>query len=47
MRDGNYETPIASIDQEFETRQSYLDGYLSDDVDLTGYDDILDEKEED
>lgn len=47
MRDGNYQTLIASIDHEFENRQSYLDGRLSDDVDLTRYDDIMDEKDED
>jgi hypothetical protein len=46
MRDGNYPTPIAPIDREFETRQAYLDGRLGDDVDLTGYDDILNENDE-
>jgi len=40
---GRYETPSVDINEEFQTRPSYLEGRLSDDVDLSIYDKILDE----
>ena len=40
---GRYETPFVDIDEEFQTRPSYLEGRLCDDVDLSIYDKMLDE----
>jgi hypothetical protein len=40
---GRYETPSVDIDEEFQSRPSYLEGRLSDDVDLSIYDKMLDE----
>jgi hypothetical protein len=40
---GRYETPCLDIDEEFQTRPSYLEGRLCDDVDLSIYDKMLDE----
>ncbi len=38
-----YETPFVNIDEEFQSRPSYLEGRLCDDVDLSIYDKMLDE----
>lgn len=40
---GHYETPCVDIDEELQTRPSYLEGRLCDDVDLSIYDKMLDE----
>jgi hypothetical protein len=37
---------LERIDEEFQTRPSYLEGRLSDDVDLSIYDKMLDEDDE-
>ena len=43
---GRYETPCVTIDEEFQSRPSYLEGRLCDDVDLSIYDKLLDEDDE-
>jgi len=45
VKEGNYSLPAISIDQDFETRESYLEGYSSDEVDLSLYDQLLDEED--
>ena len=39
--------PIAHVDQDFETRESYLEGKYSDEVDLSFYDEIIDKENPD
>ena len=46
MRDGNYEMPSVQIDQDFQQRESYLEGRFSDDVDLSIYDKMIEEDED-
>lgn len=46
MRDGDYEMPSVLIDLEFKNREAYLEGRLSDDVDLSTYDKLLEEDNE-
>ncbi len=38
MRDENYELPVIVVDEEFQKRESYLDGRFTDDVDMSVYD---------
>jgi hypothetical protein len=38
MRDGDIQTPMPVINEQFESRQAYIDGCLSDGVDLSIYD---------
>jgi transposase len=45
MKEGNYSLPTISIDQDFETRESYIEGYSSEEVDLSLYDQLLDEED--
>ncbi|NIO87704.1 MAG: hypothetical protein GTN68_44935 [Candidatus Aminicenantes bacterium] len=45
MKEGNYSLPSIIIDQDFEARESYLEGYSSDEVDLSLYDRLLDEED--
>ncbi len=47
MRDGNYEMPSVQINQDFQQRESYLEGRFSDDVDLSIYDNMMEDEEED
>jgi transposase len=49
MKDGEYHLPpftSVTIDENFKNRESYLEGYSSDEVDLTLYDQLLEEDEE-
>jgi hypothetical protein len=46
MRDGNYDMPSVQIDQDFKQRESYLEGRFSDDVDLSIYDKIMEDEED-
>ena len=49
MKDGGYRLPpftSVSIDENFKNRESYLEGYSSDEVDLTLYDQLLEIEEE-
>jgi hypothetical protein len=46
LRDGNYQAPVApvvQIHQDFEDRESYLEGRLSDEVDLSIYDQMMED----
>ena len=46
MRDGNYDMPSVQIDQDFQQRESYLEGRFSDDVDLSIYDKMMEDEED-
>jgi hypothetical protein len=50
MREGSHELTSVQIDCELQTRPSYLEGQFSDDADLSEYENLLDdgnEEEED
>lgn len=47
IREGDYETPCVDIDEEFHNRKAYLEGRLSDEADLSLYEKMLEEEEED
>ncbi|MBF0548522.1 MAG: helix-turn-helix domain-containing protein [Candidatus Riflebacteria bacterium] len=46
IKEGNTEMPQAQIDQEFENRDSYLEGKFSGEVDLSFYDKLMEEQDE-
>lgn len=46
MRDGSHELTFAQIDSEFQSRPSYQQGCLSDEVDLSEYEKLLDDGHE-
>jgi len=46
MKEGNYDVPSVQIDQEFRERESYLDGRFSGDVDLSVYDNMIEDDDE-
>jgi transposase len=46
LTDGNYRMPTAVIDEDFKNRESYLEGCISDQVDLSEYDRLLEKEEE-
>ena len=43
MKSENYDLPFIEIDSEYKKREAYIEGYVSDDVDLSIYDQILEE----
>jgi hypothetical protein len=47
FRNGNYQVPVpvVQIHQDFEDRESYLEGRLSDEVDLSIYDQMMEEED--
>lgn len=45
MNDGSYEMPLVEINEEFQKRETYLEGRFSDDVDLSIYDKLLEEED--
>jgi transposase len=45
IKDGNYHIPLVTIDPELENRPSYLEGRYSDNVDLSVYDQMMEEKD--
>lgn len=48
LKEGNYRMPTATIDEDFEKRESYLEGCIGGEVDLSEYDLLLEkEKDED
>jgi hypothetical protein len=47
MREGNYKMPPVEIDQNFHSRQSYLDGLFSDEADLFVYNDLVEDEDQD
>lgn len=46
MREGNYDVPLAEIDQEFKNRTAYLEGRFAGDVDLSDYDKMMEGDDE-
>lgn len=46
MNNESYEMPHAEIDGDFKNRESYLEGRLTDEPDLSVYDDLLEEEED-
>jgi transposase len=46
IRDANYKTPSVQIDEEFKKRESYLEGRLTEEPDLSLYDKMLEEDDE-
>ena len=43
MKNGDYETPFVLIEDKFQNRESYKEGYFTDEVDLSIYDKIMEE----
>ena len=37
LRQSNYDMPLPEIDEEFTSRQAYIDGRFTDEVDLSIY----------
>jgi len=46
MKEGHYDLPDAEIDEEFKNRPSYLQGQFTEDVDLSVYDNIMEDDDE-
>ena len=45
LREGNYELPLVELNEEFRNRGSYLEGRLSDEVDLSEYDEMMEDED--
>ncbi len=45
MNEGNYTLPFVETDEEFRTRESYLEGYATNEVDLSGYDELMEDND--
>ena len=43
MKSENYDLPFVEIDFEYKNREAYIEGYVSDEVDLSIYDKLLEE----
>lgn len=43
MNEGNYTVPFVETNQEFRTRESYLEGSTTDEVDLSRYDTLMED----
>jgi hypothetical protein len=43
MLDGSVQAPMPEIDQEFKSRSSYVEGRFADDVDLSVYDQMMED----
>jgi len=41
LKEGNYEVPFVETNEEFRNRESYLEGCFTDEVDLSGYDKMM------
>lgn len=46
FKEGNYPMPTATIDEDFQKRESYLEGCIGDEVDLSQYDRLLEKEKE-
>jgi len=44
MTDGNYEIPCVEVNDEFQNREAYLEGRLSEEVDLSIYDKMYEDE---
>ena len=47
LKEQNYENPFVEIDEDFLDRESYLEGRFSEEVDLSIYDTLMEEDEDD
>ena len=47
LKEQNYENPFVEIDEDFLDRESYLEGRFSEEVDLSIYDTLMEEHEDD
>jgi len=45
LEEGNYELPLAEIDRELESRESYLEGRFTDEVDLSTYEKMMEDED--
>jgi hypothetical protein len=43
MNEGNYTLPFVETDQQFRTRESYLEGQFTDEEDLSRYDELMED----
>ena len=43
LKEGNYEVPFVETNEDFQDRASYLEGRLTDEVDLSGYDNMMED----
>lgn len=43
LKEGNYEIPFVETNEEFRNRESYLEGCFTDEVDLSGYDKMMED----
>jgi hypothetical protein len=47
LKEQNYENPFVEIDEDFLDRESYLEGRFSEEVDLSIYDTLIEEEDND
>ena len=45
LQEGNYELPLVEIDRELESRESYLEGRFTDEVDLSTYEKMMEDED--
>jgi hypothetical protein len=45
LKEGNYEVPFVETNEDFQDRASYLEGRLTDEVDLSGYDNMMEDRD--
>ena len=45
MREQDYKAPVVEVDEDLYGRQAYLDGLFSDEVDLSVYDDMIEDED--
>ncbi len=45
LEEGNYEMPLVEIDRELESRESYLEGRFTDEVDLSTYEKMMEDED--
>jgi transposase len=45
LKEGNYEVPFVETNEDFQDRASYLEGRLTDEVDLSGYDNMMEDED--
>ena len=45
LKEGNYEVPFVETDEEFQKRESYLEGCSTDEADLSIYDKMMEDED--
>ena len=45
LKEGNYEVPFVETNEEFHNRESYLEGCFTDEVDLSQYDNMMEDND--